>query len=622
MIVCMPVYQISKLSALKMMDGSLKVCLLLQIGIQMHAKIFFYIYLEPESDEEVEVETLETEISEECDPGFPEESIVQPGPSCSIQKVPSKKSEISEFLKNHSLTEKSNISWKKIDNFVTPQINWHADIDSATELQSPAYFFGLYFTDSLFELMAEKTNLFTVQNCTRFSPTNVDEMKTFVGIHILMGNLHYPRIRFYWDSQLRISQISEAMPVNRFSSLRANLHFVDVRDLNAADEINKDRFWKVRPLYNFIRARCLSLTLETYLSIDEQMVPFKGRLNVKQYVKNKPKPWGIKIFALCGVSGTLYDFIIYQGSTTELDKTQLAVFGQGAAVVLKLSNRIKEPNFQLYFDNYFSNYQLLQYLKHKNIFATCTARIDRFSHPPFSSDNDMKKQGRGVMEQVISPDGVVLTKWFDNKAVVVASNFMGIGETDICRRWDKKTKEYVEVPRPEVIKNYNANMGGIDKMDFLITIYRTFIRSRKWTLRMFTHAIDIACVNAWCEYKKRATVLGVEKKNILDLVHFRSYVAEVLMKANKTPSRKRGRPAATMPDENTPKRPKPSAARRPLEEVRLDNIGHLPSADEDYGNRCKFPSCKGKTCFRCVKCNIHLCLSKKSNCFLKYHTER
>lgn len=117
------------------------------------------------------------------------------------------------------------------------------------------------------------------------------------------------------------------------------------------------------------------------------MVPFKGRLNVKQYVANKPKPWGIKIFALCGSSGLIYDFLIYQGGTTELDKTNLQVFGSAASVVLKLSERIAVPNVQLFFDNYFSNYNLLQMLRHKNIYiyAACTARADRFSKPPLLS---------------------------------------------------------------------------------------------------------------------------------------------------------------------------------------------------------------------------------------------
>jgi hypothetical protein len=36
---------------------------------------------------------------------------------------------------------------------------------------------------------------------------------------------------------------------------------------------------------------------ETNLCIDEQMISFKGHINIKQYIKNKPTKWGIKLFA-------------------------------------------------------------------------------------------------------------------------------------------------------------------------------------------------------------------------------------------------------------------------------------------------------------------------------------
>lgn len=48
------------------------------------------------------------------------------------------------------------------------------------------------------------------------------------------------------------------------------------------------------------------------------MVPFKGNIDVRQYIKGKPNPWGIKIFALAGQSGIIYDFLLYQGQRTEL----------------------------------------------------------------------------------------------------------------------------------------------------------------------------------------------------------------------------------------------------------------------------------------------------------------
>jgi hypothetical protein len=42
--------------------------------------------------------------------------------------------------------------------------------------------------------------------------------------------------------------------------------------------------------------------------------------------------------------GSLYDFLIYQEATTELDEIEQGVFGLAGAVVSKLSQRISEKN--------------------------------------------------------------------------------------------------------------------------------------------------------------------------------------------------------------------------------------------------------------------------------------
>ena len=78
-----------------------------------------------------------------------------------------------------------------------------------------------------------------------------------------------------------------------------------------------------------------------------------------------------------------------------------------------------------------------------------------------------------------SRDGkVVLVKWFDNRSVVLASNFVGVGDEDEVARWQKKDGQFVTVKRPEVVKKYNKAMGGVDKLDQLISLYRIAIRSR------------------------------------------------------------------------------------------------------------------------------------------------
>lgn len=69
------------------------------------------------------------------------------------------------------------------------------------------------------------------------------------------------------------------MTRDRFFQQRSNLHIID-NDSIASN--NKDKFIKVRPLYDLIKKKCNSLVKEQNLSVDEQMVPFKGALSVKK----------------------------------------------------------------------------------------------------------------------------------------------------------------------------------------------------------------------------------------------------------------------------------------------------------------------------------------------------
>lgn len=517
------------------------------------------------------------------------------------------------FCTDHDLTEKSKVKWIKNAEYQTRTINWHTpNPPDAIDLQSPVDFFTKYISDNLFQEMAEMTNLYAVQKgIGRWTPTRLEEIKKFMGIHIVMGNLQFPRARMYWQSNIGIPLIKDAMPLNRFFKLRKTVHLVDVTQRGD----NLDRLWKVRKIYDSIRNRCRELPLEQNLSIDEQIVPFKGQINIRQYIKNKPKKWGIKIYVLAGQSGQVYDFIIYQGATTEINQLY-SKFGAGAATVMQLVERINDSHTHgLFFDNYFGSYNLFQYLNKKNIFSVGTIRVNRFGNPPLLSDKEMKKKERGSVDTTVSKDGIVITKWYDNKPVVVASNFIGKGNLDTCKRWDKKQKEYIYVPRPEAIKMYNANMGGVDKLDFLLSIYRSYVRSRKWTVRMITHAIDLALVCSWLEYRKQAEAIGVPKKRIVDLLSFRTSVAESLILTKAPP--KRGRPSLEDPKPGVSKKTRETP---PMLQTRYDGYNHFAKHDSKPDNtRCKYEECKFKTHIYCTKCNVHLCILSNRNCFFAYH---
>lgn len=133
--------------------------------------------------------------------------------------------------------------------------------------------------------------------------------------------------------------------------------------------------------------------------------------------------------------------------------------------------------------------------------------------------------GRGTTFEICSDmpnSNIGLVKWYDNKSVVLGSNFITSGIPDEVKRYDKKNKTFITINRPEIVKCYNQSMGRVDKHDQLVSFFRTSIMLKKWTLRMVTHAFDMAYVNSWLEYKMDCKHLNIGTKNTMDLLHFKS----------------------------------------------------------------------------------------------------
>lgn len=146
--------------------------------------------------------------------------------------------------------------------------------------------------------MVDMTNLYAVQSGKlRFRPTTANELEILFGLHMATGVFNYPAIKMYWETNYGIRLFTENMPRDRFFELRSNLHLVDNTQM---PQNCNDLFYKVRPIYDAVRSRCLELPLERELCVDEQIIPFTGKHAAKQYVKGKPCPWGIKLFFLCG----------------------------------------------------------------------------------------------------------------------------------------------------------------------------------------------------------------------------------------------------------------------------------------------------------------------------------
>ncbi|XP_063872707.1 uncharacterized protein LOC135107044 [Scylla paramamosain] len=116
-----------------------------------------------------------------------------------------------------------------------------------------------------------------------------------------------------------------------------------------------------------------------------------------------------------------------------------------------------------------------------------------------------------------SKNGEIPNWWKDTKVVTVLSTDLGVEPISKCLRYSKETKK--EVNCPNVIKYYNAQMGGIDKSDMLVQLYSTPMKSKKWYMRLFVYCLDPSVCNAWLCYRRDCVALGETK--VLSLKDFR-----------------------------------------------------------------------------------------------------
>ncbi|XP_047107016.1 uncharacterized protein LOC124776210 [Schistocerca piceifrons] len=213
------------------------------------------------------------------------------------------------------------------------------DFEDMTDgvLRDPAEYFFEYYDKNFWNVVAELTNLYHVQSNSKNLKANMNEILSFVGIEILMGTLKLPQAKMYWNRLLDLPLISDTLTRDRYFKLRNHLHFVN----NLRDQDRSDKLWKVRPVINVFRNKCLALPRSKHLSIDEQMIPFSGRCAMKTYVPSKPNPLGLKNFILASSDGLILDFIIYTGKGTVPD-TELKEIGLGASVIKLLT--VTVPN--------------------------------------------------------------------------------------------------------------------------------------------------------------------------------------------------------------------------------------------------------------------------------------
>lgn len=388
--------------------------------------------------------------------------------------------------------------------------------NNATALQ----YFQVFFDNSIILTIVEETNrranLFLANQETltrsnkglRWIDTTPEEIKTFIGVCCLSGNITFPKIARQWskDPLYYHPIFGKSMSRNRFTTILRMLRFV-----NHADVDVNDRLHKIRPILNAIIENIKSAFYPgQHLAIDEAMILWRGRLIFRQYIPNKRHKYGIKLYELTTHDGFILNIIIYVGKgTLEIDGES-----HSFSVVKQLIRDYLGKGHVLYVDNFYSSVALAEYLLSEKTGIVGTLRENRKGNPKKFLKTKLKK-GEAVWKRKGS---VVVTKWKDKRDVRMMSTRHKHQMVETRpRRGEVKLK-------PQCVLDYNQHMSGIDRADQMMSYYSSPRKTIRWYRKIFFHLVDVCIWNAYYLYKKRTNT----KKTLLD---FRDEIIKDLIKA-------------------------------------------------------------------------------------------
>ena len=277
----------------------------------------------------------------------------------------------------------------------------------------------------------------------QWSQVTVPELQAYMGFMVLMGLVHLPSIYDYWkkDEIFHYAPVASRISRDRFFELHRFLHFADNSTLAPPGNPDYNKLGKIQHVLDELSKAFESVYCPSKnLSVDEAMIPFKGRSTMKQYIPLKPTKRGIKVWALSdALNGFMTKFEVYTGKKGGNVEKNL-----GYNVVMTLTRPYINTHRHVYFDNFFTSVELLLDLLKNGLYACGTTRINRKGFPEALKIFVKKGLEERGANRTYQHGNLTATVWQDNKPVpVLATNSDPTLSTKVCRK--KKDGSKMEV---------------------------------------------------------------------------------------------------------------------------------------------------------------------------------
>jgi len=368
-----------------------------------------------------------------------------------------------------------------------PGVKVHAE-----NRESIAETFRLFLSENIVKHVTRCTNMkyeeYVKQNPSKrislrfngFQPLEEMEVEAGIGLLIFQGLCHSSRETLHELWTLSSHPIYRAvMSRDRFKLLLKFLRFDDFHTRSVRRGL--DRFAPFREVWEMFVANCRTVYLPgECVTVDEQLVTFRGRCVFRQYMPSKPGRYGIKVWACCDSKNSYcYNAAPYLGKEGNQVTTNL-----GSKVVKEMIQPLLNTGRNVTMDRFFTDVELCENLLTENLTVVGTIKANRRHLPTALLPVAAKKREPGSIMFAYHQQ-LTMVSWVPkrHKTVLLLSSM----------HHDASVID----GKPEIVRYYNSTKAGVDTLDQKVRFNSCRRTTLRWPLAMFFNVVDVAGNNAY-----------------------------------------------------------------------------------------------------------------------------
>lgn len=350
------------------------------------------------------------------------------------------------------------------------------------EVDSISSSFLIYFRKRLLEIIVKWTNAEGNRVFDKeWKPIDIIELKKFIGLLLLIGvyKSKNETVSELWSIKNGRQIFRDIMSRNRFTSILRVIRFDDAAERRKRR--STDKLEPIRECFELWNSYLQDPYIPNWsMTVDEQLVSFRGKCPFRQYMPSKPGKYGLKFWVICdSVTSYAWKLELYTG------KNEVRESHQGENVVKRLTKEIENSGRNITCDNFFTSYALATHLTSKKLSLIGTIRKNKPELPAVFTN----PKHRSVYSTLFGfQEKATIISYCPRKGRIVTLLSTMHNTYDIDNSLEKK---------PQIILDYNKTKGGVDTMDKMVRTYSVKRMTRRWPLIVFYNMIDISAMNAY-----------------------------------------------------------------------------------------------------------------------------